>query len=91
MIGSPRTILIDEPLEALDRAMRAEVLAWLDRLRAAGALLVIVTHDIDPFAASAARAITVRRGLPVTRDPLPAEDSGRLAILESLARGTAGP
>jgi energy-coupling factor transporter ATP-binding protein EcfA2 len=71
--------------------MRDEVLAWIDRLRAAGALLVIVTHDIDPFVASAARAITVRRGLPVVRDPLPPRASERLAILEALARGNAGP
>jgi len=86
-IGSPRTILLDEPLETLDRAMREEVLAWVEGLRASGATIVIVTHDIDPFARSAARAVTVRGSSPVVRDPLPPDVAERQALLESLARG----
>lgn len=87
MIGSPHTLLLDEPLETLDRAMRSEVLAWIERLRAAGALIVVVTHDIEPFAAGAARAMTVRRGAPIVHDPLPADAVERMALLEALARG----
>jgi ABC-type multidrug transport system ATPase subunit len=86
-IGAPRTILLDEPLETLDRAMREEVLAWVEGLRASGATIVIVTHDIDPFAPSAARAITMRGASPIVSDPLPSGAAERSALLESLARG----
>jgi len=96
MIGAPRILILDEPLETLDRGMRERVVAWVDRLLGAGAAVVIVTHEIEPFVARAERAITVRDRVAVVSDPLPAAGarstgaSGeRMALLEGLARGTA--
>ena len=86
-IGTPRVALLDEPLELLDRQLRDTVLAWIDGLVRAGALVVVVSHQIEPFLARAAFVMTVRdRGLvgPMT---LPADEKERLALIERLARG----
>ncbi|MBI3449309.1 MAG: ABC transporter ATP-binding protein [Acidobacteria bacterium] len=91
MIGAPKIVLLDEPLETLDRAMRDEVLAWVRSLLAASASVVVVTHDIEPFAASASRAVTVRGGRALVHDPLPADPAARMALLEAMARGTSSP
>ncbi len=87
MIGAPRTLLLDEPLDAMDRGIREEILAWMRQLVAAGASLVIVTHEIEPFAASAVRAVTLREGRPHVHDPLPEDGGERFVLLDSLARG----
>ncbi len=86
-IGSPRVVLLDEPLEAMDRSMREQVLAWISRLLGAGASVVIATHEIEPFMSQATRALTVREGLCTTIDPLPAEGTTRADLLEALSRG----
>lgn len=87
MIGEPRVILLDEPLEAMDRQMRGTILRWVDGHREAGRCIVVVTHDIEPFVPTAARAAVVRNGRPYLHDPLPSDPAGRMALLESLARG----
>ena len=86
-IGSPRVVLLDEPLEAMDRAMREQILAWIERLLDREASVVIATHEIEPFISKAARAITVKEGLCIFRDPLPDEAGKRAELLESLSRG----
>lgn len=91
MIGRPRSLLLDEPLEALDLGMRDGVLSWVERHRAAGALLVIATHEMGPFATAAVRAVTVRRGQALVWDPLPEDPDKRTALLEGLARGLDRP
>jgi len=87
LIGTPRHVLLDEPLEAMDRGSRESILAWIDRLLAAGATVVAVSHDLAPFAPRADRAFTVRDGLCLAADPLPEDPTARLALLEHLARG----
>jgi ABC-type multidrug transport system ATPase subunit len=86
-IGRPGNVLLDEPLEAMDRGARDDILAWIDRLIAAGATVVAVSHDLDPFAGRATRALTVRDGRCVVFDPLPGEQAERRGLLERLARG----
>ena len=86
-VGRPRHVLLDEPLEAMDRGAREDILAWIDQLVAEGAVVVAVSHDLDPFAARAARALTVREGRCLLNDPLPADAGERRALLERLARG----
>jgi ABC-2 type transport system ATP-binding protein len=84
-IGSPRVVLLDEPLESMDRGIRQEILAWIRRLIAKPALVVVATHEIEPFVAEAARAITVATGTCSLHDPLP-EHAEKLAFLEGLSR-----
>lgn len=48
LLRSPRVVLMDEPLAALDRARRDEILPFLDRLHAALSIPVIyVSHSIE--------------------------------------------
>jgi ABC-2 type transport system ATP-binding protein len=86
-IGTPKIALLDEPLEAMDRAIREEILAWIDRLVGGGTCVVIATHEIEPFIGKAARALTVRDGKCELRAPLPPDSSERLAFLELWSRG----
>jgi ABC-type multidrug transport system ATPase subunit len=86
-VGTPRHVLLDEPLEAMDRGAREDILAWIDRLLGAGATVLLVSHDIEPFVPRAARALTVRQGRCLTVDPLPENPGARMALMEQLARG----
>ena len=48
LLRSPRVMLMDEPLAALDRARRDEILPFLDRLHAALSIPVIyVSHSVE--------------------------------------------
>lgn len=86
-IGSPRIILLDEPLEAMDRAMREDLLVWINDLLVSQASVVIATHEIEPFVMKAARAITVRSAKARALESLPDPYAQRLEALESLSRG----
>ncbi|HEY8022215.1 MAG TPA: ABC transporter ATP-binding protein [Thermoanaerobaculia bacterium] len=87
LVGTPSHLLLDEPLEAMDRGARDDVLAWIDRLLAAGAAVLVVSHELEPFVQRAARAVTVTAGRCAVFDPLPGDPAERLALLERLARG----
>src|SRR6476646_7491806 len=61
-IGEPTTLLLDEPLEAMDRAMRLWLTSWISDASARDATIVIATHDVEPFVHMARRAIVVAQG-----------------------------
>jgi ABC-type multidrug transport system ATPase subunit len=86
-IGTPRHVLLDEPLEAMDRGAREDILLWIDGLLSTGAGVLVVSHDIEPFVPRAARALTVREGRCLAVDPLPEDPGARMALLERMARG----
>jgi ABC-2 type transport system ATP-binding protein len=86
-IGTPTTLLLDEPLESMDRAMRVWLTTWITEASARGATIVVATHDIEPFVELASRAIVVRRGTAEVIDPLPADPSDRMHLLDRSARG----
>lgn len=86
-IGSPRHLLLDEPLEAMDRGAREDILAWIENRLGDGATVVVVSHDIAPFAARADRAITVKDGHCISPGELPGDSAERMSLLERLARG----
>lgn len=87
-VGSPRIAVLDEPLEAMDRAIRRDILRWVDDLLALGAAVVVATHQLEPFAAKAVRAIGVTNGRCDVVEPLPVDDIARMSLLDSLS--TAG-
>jgi ABC-type multidrug transport system ATPase subunit len=89
-IGRPDHILLDEPLDALDRRIGDDVLTWIGERAAAGATIAVVTHAIEPFAALTTRALTVRDGRGEANDTLPSAPEKRFRLLDSLARGEAG-
>jgi len=87
IVGRPPHILLDEPLDALDRQIADDVLAWIRRRIADGAALAIVSHAIEPFADLATRAITVREGLVEKHETLPRSPEDRFHLLDALACG----
>ncbi|WNB85860.1 ABC transporter ATP-binding protein [Cellulomonas sp. ATA003] len=71
LITGPDVVFADEPTGALDQSTGAEVMQVLtDATRAAGASLVVVTHDRD-VAAWCSRRIEVRDGLVVADERTP--------------------
>ncbi|PPK71344.1 ABC transporter ATP-binding protein [Actinokineospora auranticolor] len=61
VIGDPPLLLADEPTGNLDSAAGARVLAVLATLHAAGATVLVITHDRE-LAATLPRRITMRDG-----------------------------
>jgi iron complex transport system ATP-binding protein len=86
VVGHPAHILLDEPLDALDRRIADDVLAWIRQRTADGASLAVVCHAIEPFADLATRALTVREGFVEQYEALPPSPEGRFHLLDSLAR-----
>jgi ABC-2 type transport system ATP-binding protein len=86
-VGSPGTLLLDEPLDALDAALRPRIVEWVEGHRSAGAAVVLVTHELEPFSRQADRALVVRGGRVTPVPELPAEPADRLALLSRLAAG----
>ena len=59
----PRLLMLDEPLGALDRALRERLMEELPRiLRRAGATAITVTHDQEEAFAIADRVVLMRAG-----------------------------
>jgi ABC-type multidrug transport system ATPase subunit len=86
-VGEPTALLLDEPLEAMDRAMRTWLTSWITDASARDATVVVATHDVEPFVNLARRAIVVARGVPRIVDPLPRESDARMTLLDRSARG----
>jgi ABC-type multidrug transport system ATPase subunit len=86
LVGTPTHVLLDEPLEAMDRAAREDILAWIAGLVARDCTVVVVSHDIEPFLERAARAVTLRDGRVLVHDPLPNDPESRRSALETMAR-----
>jgi heme exporter protein A len=62
LLHEPQILLFDEPSSALDPAGAAWLAEELARERAAGRLVVLVTHDLEAAAAVASHLIILRRG-----------------------------
>ena len=88
LIGDPRVIVLDEPLETMDLAMRDLICSWVRERRAIGTVLV-ATHDFEPFAADVDSAIVVHGGV-VRVVPSSELGPGSRVVphLEQLASGT---
>ena len=55
LLTQPRLLLLDEPTKGLDAQYKGRLLALLQRLRAEGKTIVMVTHDVEFAAAAASR------------------------------------
>ncbi|MFB0566813.1 MAG: ATP-binding cassette domain-containing protein [Candidatus Aminicenantaceae bacterium] len=87
-IGTPEHILLDEPLEAMDRKIQKEILNWIHQQNTAGTVIVVVSHFIEPFVELATQAVTIKDGNVYTFKEMPAEHKKRINLLEEISRGT---
>ena len=70
---SPRLLLLDEPLAALDAARKAEVLPWFERLaRELRTPMLYVTHSLDEVAHLADHLLLLKDGRAVAQGPVAA-------------------
>jgi ABC-type multidrug transport system ATPase subunit len=86
LTGDPSTLVLDEPLETMDRPTRELVVEWVRARVIANATVLVATHEIEPFLALATRALVVRGGA-VTGVPLPKEPEARRHACDRWARG----
>jgi molybdate transport system ATP-binding protein len=71
LLTSPRLLLMDEPLAALDAARKAEILPYLERLHAELAMpIVYVSHAIDEVARLADHLVLLQAGRVLATGPL---------------------
>jgi len=71
----------------MDRAIKPRILAWIQEQVDRGALVVVVSHNIEPFRDSAACLITVKEGQALSITDLPEDPAERLALIDRLAQG----
>jgi heme exporter protein A len=79
IVHRPRVVLLDEPYTGLDEAGAAALTAALDELKAHGAALVLVTHNLTEGLALATHAAVMRRGRFVRLEERGAVDPVRYA------------
>lgn len=71
LLTSPRLLLLDEPLAALDLARRREILPYLERLREVLAIPVVyVSHAPDEVARLADHLVLIDEGRAIAAGPL---------------------
>lgn len=87
LVGTPSHILLDEPLEGMDRHIQKEILGWIKNHTQSGATVVVVSHMIEPFIDLASAAVTVQSGKAFRFRDLPDLYEKKLALLEQLAEG----
>jgi heme exporter protein A len=69
MVHSPQVVLADEPYSGLDDSGARALTALLKELRSAGAVIIIVTHNLIEGLALATHAAVMQRGKFVRYDP----------------------
>lgn len=63
LLASPRLLLLDEPLAALDRERKADILPYLDQIqRGFGIPTLYVSHDVDEVAQLCDRVLVLAGG-----------------------------
>jgi len=73
LLAQPRLLLMDEPLAALDRFAKEEILPYVERLRDSLAIPVLyVSHDIAEVERLADHVILIRKGRVTAAGPLEA-------------------
>ncbi len=81
---SPRLLLMDEPLAALDAPRKAEILPYLERLHTELAIPILyVSHALDEVARLADHMVLMAEGRAVAQGPL-AEVMARIDLPQSL-------
>jgi ABC-type multidrug transport system ATPase subunit len=86
-IGEPDYLLLDEPLEGMDRRIRHDLLDWIENRLTEGATIVVASHQIEPFTEMATRLVTIDQGQVAVVEDLPDSTTERFTLIEQMARG----
>ncbi len=71
LLSQPKLLLMDEPLSALDRATKNEILPFLERLRDRHLLpIVYITHDLAEVERLADQVVLMEKGRVLAAGPL---------------------
>ena len=71
LLSQPKLLLMDEPLSALDRVTKSEILPFLERLRDRLSLPIIyITHDFAEVERLADHVVLMRKGRVIGAGPL---------------------
>ncbi len=71
LLNHPRLLLMDEPMAALDRGHKKEILPYLERLHAESNIPIIyVSHDLDEVARIADHLLLIEHGEVLAAGPL---------------------
>lgn len=71
LLCAPRVVLMDEPLAALDRARKDEILPFLDRLHAEASLPIIyVSHNIEEMCRLCDHLVVIENGQILANEDL---------------------
>src|SRR5205823_2615650 len=66
----PGLVCLDEPTRGMDRGRKDELSEWMGELSAAGAAVVVVTHDVEFAAAFAERVVLLGDGELIADGPV---------------------
>ncbi|HXM58513.1 MAG TPA: ATP-binding cassette domain-containing protein, partial [Candidatus Dormibacteraeota bacterium] len=84
--GTPALVLLDEPTRGMDGLARAALRGLLGHLRAAGAAIVLATHDADLAAEVADRVVLIEGGGARDLGPPEAALSGDSPLATQIGR-----
>lgn len=71
LLNHPRLLLMDEPMAALDRGHKKEILPYLERLHEEASIPIIyVTHDLNELARIADHLVLIEQGTVLAAGPL---------------------
>jgi simple sugar transport system ATP-binding protein len=70
LIGNPKVVVLDEPTAAISVRQVSEVLALIQRLKARGVSVILVSHRMPDIFAVCDRVVVLRRGEKVSDKPI---------------------
>jgi len=62
LVGAPKVLLLDEPTRGMDAGRKRALARILEKERAAGAAIVMATHDVELVAECATRVVLLGEG-----------------------------
>lgn len=87
LIGNPEYLLLDEPLEGMDRSVQDKILSWINLGLKTGKTIVVVSHMYTPFLSMVSHAVTIDKGKTFHIQNLSTDKSEKQKTLDALARG----